>query len=318
MNKKQWNKESIEALYNQPFLELIQTAYTIHNSHFNKNELELCTLLSIKTGACPEDCSYCPQSGHYNTDLKKEKLLDTAAIIEKAQAAKQQGATRFCMGAAWKNPPKKDFPAVLEAIKAVKDLGLEACATLGMLDEEQAQQLKEAGLDFYNHNLDSSPEFYKKIITTRTYQDRLDTINHVMKADINVCCGGIIGMGETREDRVEFLLQIAALAKPPKSIPINRLIAIDKTPLEGIPALDNFEFIRTIAITRIMFPQSFVRLSAGREDMSEEMQTLCFMAGANSIFYGEKLLTAGNPSNDRDLQLIKKLGITTKMHPVES
>jgi biotin synthase len=314
MNKDYWNRELVDALFNLPFIALVQKAYTIHCSHFAVDEIELCTLLSIKTGSCPEDCAYCPQSGHYNTGLEKQKILDIQDIVSKAQEAKANGAVRFCMGAAWKKPSKKDFPKVLEAIKAVKKLELETCVTLGSLDSEQANELKEAGLDFYNHNLDTSPEYYKKIITTRTYQDRIDTINHVVNAAINVCCGGIIGMGETKEDRIEFLLQIANLPETPKSIPINRLIPIKGTPLENIEKIDNFDFIKTIAVTRIMFPSAMIRLSAGREEMSEEMQVLCFMAGANSVFYGSKLLTAGNPNEDVDLTFFKKLGIKRKMN----
>lgn len=307
-----WTTEKIEALYQLSFMELVYQAQTVHRAHFSTHEIELCTLLSIKTGRCPEDCAYCPQSAHYDTGLEKEKLFDVEAVIETAKQAKAKGATRFCMGAAWRSPPKKDFPKVVAMIKAVKDLGLEACVTLGMLDKEQAEQLHAAGLDYYNHNLDTSPKYYEKIITTRTYDDRLDTLQHVRDAGINVCCGGIIGMGETHEDRVEFLLQLAALPAAPGSIPINRLIPIQGTPLGSTVEIDPFEFVRTIAIARIMFPQSVIRLSAGREDMSEELQTLCFLAGANSIFYGEKLLTANNPDADTDAALFRKLGLTPK------
>jgi biotin synthase len=307
-----WTKEKIEALYLLPFMELLYQAQTTHRAHFSTDEMECCTLLNIKTGSCPEDCAYCPQSAHFDTGLQREKLFDINTVIESAKQAKAQGAVRFCMGAAWRSPPKKDFPKVIDMIKAVKDLGLEACVTLGMLDKDQAQQLSAAGLDYYNHNLDTSPDYYKKIITTRTYDDRLNTLQHVRDAGINVCCGGIIGMGETHNDRVEFLLQLAALPEAPGSIPINKLIPIQGTPLGSTEEIDSFEFIRTIAITRIMFPASMVRLSAGREDMSDEMQTLCFMAGANSIFSGEKLLTAANPSIDRDTALFNKLGMTPK------
>ena len=309
MPGQKWTAENITHLFNLPLNELLFEAQAIHRQHFNSNEIELCTLLSIKTGTCPEDCAYCPQSGHYATDVEREKLLDISEVITHAQRAKANGATRFCMGAAWRNPPAKQFPQVIEMIKAVKALGLEACVTLGMLSEEQSRQLHEAGLDYYNHNLDTSPEYYKKIITTRTYQDRLDTLQHVKSAGINVCCGGILGMGETREDRIEFLLQLVNMAEPPASIPINRLIPIKGTPLEKSPLIDNFEFIRTIAITRIMMPRSVIRLAAGRENMSDEMHTLCFLAGANSIFYGDTLLTAKNPETDRDITLIKKLGM---------
>jgi len=309
MNKTNWNAEKINNLFEKPFLDLVFEAQKIHREHFNASEVQLSTLLSIKTGSCPEDCSYCPQSGHYNTGLQKEKLIDVDAVIEKAKQAKASGSSRFCMGAAWKNPPKKEFPKVLEMVKAVKDLGLESCMTLGMLDKEQADGLKEAGLDYYNHNLDSSPEYYKKIITTRTYEDRLETLDNVRNAGLNVCCGGIVGMGEKRIDRINFLLELVKLPKPPESVPINRLIAAKGTPLENTPLIDNIEFIKTVAIARIMMPTSYVRLSAGRESMSEEMQALCFMAGANSIFSGEKLLTCKNPELDTDNQLFDKLGI---------
>lgn len=307
-----WTTEKIEEFYQLPFMELMFQSQTVHRKHFSTQEIELCTLLSIKTGRCPEDCAYCPQSAHYDTELENEKLFDVEAVIETAKQAKAKGATRFCMGAAWRSPPKKDFPKVIKMIKAVKDIGLEACVTLGMLDKDQAEQLHAAGLDFYNHNLDTSPDYYKKIITTRTYDDRLDTLQNVRDAGINVCCGGIIGMGETHDDRVQFLFQLAALPEAPGSIPINRLIPIQGTPLGAVTEIDPFEFIRTIAIARIMFPKSVIRLSAGREDMSEEMQALCFMAGANSIFYGEKLLTADNPDADTDAALFKKLGLAPK------
>jgi len=306
------NADDIEQLFNMPFMELLYEAQTVHRQHFSYREMECCTLLSIKTGRCPEDCAYCPQSAHYDTGLEREKLFDLDDVLTHAKEAKENGAVRFCMGAAWRSPPKKELPKVIEMIKAVKALGLETCVTLGMLDKDQARQLSEAGLDFYNHNLDTSPDYYKSIITTRNYQDRLDTLNHVREAGINVCCGGIIGMGESRKDRIELLLQLAALPEPPKSIPVNRLIPIEGTPLAQASDIDNFEFIRTIAITRILMPGSVIRLSAGRESMSEEMQTLCFMAGANSIFYGEKLLTANNPDADADAALFQKLGIQTK------
>ncbi len=305
-----WNKEKVAELFELPLTDLLFTAQTIHRQHFAPNEVQLATLLSIKTGQCPEDCSYCPQSAHYDTGLEKESLLDVAGVIEDAKLAKANGSTRFCMGAAWRSPPKKDFPKVIEMIKAVKDLGLETCVTLGMLDKDQAQQLHEAGLDYYNHNLDSSPEFYKKIITTRTYEDRLVTLENVRQAGIHVCCGGIIGMGETRQDRIEFLLQLANLSEAPESVPINRLMAIKGTPLENAEPLDNLEFIRMIAVARIMFPTSYVRLSAGRDTMSEEMHALCFMAGANSMFSGDTLLTAPNPETNKDNQLLNKLGMS--------
>jgi biotin synthase len=311
-----WNIDTVSELYDLPFCELLFKSQSIHKEYFTSNEVELCTLLSIKTGNCPEDCAYCPQSGHYETGLQKEKLAAIDEVIKQATTAKKHGATRFCMGAAWRNPPDKDFVKVLEMIKAVKALGLETCVTLGMLNEKQAKQLKEAGLDFYNHNLDSSPEFYQKIITTRTYQDRLDTLENIRCANIKVCCGGIIGMGESREDRIRLLLQLAHLPKPPESVPINRLIPIAGTPLSHTTPIDHFEFVRTIAVARIMMPASRIRLSAGREDMSEETQALCFMAGANSIFFGDKLLTTDNPAIQKDIHLFAKLGIKTNHQAV--
>ncbi|QTS83918.1 biotin synthase BioB [Coxiella endosymbiont of Amblyomma nuttalli] len=309
--KNGWNQESIAKLFKLPLFELVFKAYTVHRMNFEVTEMELCTLSSIKTGTCPEDCAYCTQSGHYRTDVKRERLIDLEALLEQAKSAKKEGAKRFCMGAAWRSPPKDDLPKVLEMIKAVKSLGLETCVTLGMLGKEQAEQLKEAGLDFYNHNLDTSPEFYKKIITTRTYQDRIDTLKYVREAGINVCCGGILGMGETRDDRIALLMQLYHLSEPPTSIPINQLISMKGTPLENVSLLDSFEFIKTIAVTRLMFPHSMVRLSAGREDMSDEFQAWCFMAGANSIFCGDKLLTAKNPERSCDIDLLNRLGFKT-------
>ena len=309
MSQPAWTEAKVTALFELPFFELIHQAYQQHKQYFDTQDMEFCALSSIKTGACPEDCAYCPQSGHYKTGVEKEKLLPLDDVIAQAKTAKEKGAKRFCMGAAWKNPPKKEFPRVLEMVRAVKALGLETCTTLGMLDATQASELKAAGLDFYNHNLDTSPEFYENIITTRTYQDRLDTIEHVMNAGIHVCCGGILGMGENRKDRVRLLLALAQLPEPPKSIPINQLIPIKGTPLENAKPLDHFEFIRHIAITRLMFPTSKIRLSAGREAMSDEMQAWCFMAGANSVFIGEKLLTAKNPHQSQDSQLLKKLNM---------
>lgn len=303
-----WTAENIHHLYELPLFELVQKAYQCHREHFEPTEMEFCALCSIKTGACPEDCAYCPQSGHYNTDLKKEKLLAIDQVITQAKQAQANGAKRFCMGAAWKNPSKKDFPIVLNMIKAVKDLGLETCVTLGTLDHEQATQLKSAGLDYYNHNLDTSPEYYPSIISTRTYQDRIDTLTEVAQAGINVCCGGILGMGETREDRVQLLLALKNLSSSPQSIPINQLIPIPGTPLAHQQSLDIFEFIKTIAVARIVFPHAKIRLSAGREKMSDEMQAWCFMAGANSIFIGDKLLTAKNPGTHRDIHLLERLG----------
>ena len=311
MKEYAYDQESITKLFEFPFFELLYKAYEIHRSNFDALDIELCTLSSIKTGTCPEDCAYCPQSGHYETDVGKEKLINLETVLEQAKVAKKNGARRLCMGAAWRSPPKSELPKVIEMIKSVKALGLETCVTLGMLNREQAIQLKEAGLDFYNHNLDTSPEFYKKIITTRTYQDRMNTLKNVRDAGINVCCGGILGMGESREDRIQLLLELRKLPEPPTSIPINQLIPIKGTPLESTKAIDSFEFIRTIAVTRLLFPTSVIRLSAGREAMTDELQAWCFMAGANSIFYGDKLLTAKNPTKNRDIDLLTKLGLKT-------
>lgn len=304
-----WTAAEINDLYALPFADLLFQAQSTHRQFFDPNAVQLSTLLSIKTGACPEDCAYCPQSAHYNTGLEKEKLLPMASILASAKAAKEQGASRFCMGAAWRSLPKKELPKMVEMIKAVKAEGLEVCVTLGMLDAEQAEALKAAGLDFYNHNLDSSPEFYKTIISTRTYEDRLNTLQCVREAGIKVCCGGIVGMGEARVDRVGLLQQLANLAEHPESVPINKLVSVPGTPLAKVDPIDDLEFIRTIAVARILMPRSFVRLSAGRESMSDAMQALCFFAGANSIFYGEKLLTTPNPENNRDLNLFSQLGI---------
>ena len=313
MTQQKWDKEKVNHLYALPLMKLMNMALHEHEKHFPFDEMELCTLLSIKTGTCPEDCAYCPQSAHYQTGVAREKLLDLGTVIAHAKRAKENGAIRFCMGAAWRSPPKKALPNVLNMIKAIKEMGLETCASLGMLDEDQAQQLQAAGLDFYNHNLDTSPDYYKKIITTRTFEERLETLNHVKKAGINICCGGILGMGESREDRIALLLQLASLPVSLKSLPINRLIPIKGTPLENNSPIDNFEFVRTIAIARIMMPEAKIRLSAGRDSMSDELQTLCFMAGANSIFYGEKLLTAKNPDKNHDLTLLFKLGMKPKI-----
>ncbi len=304
----------IHTLYETPFFDLLNKAHNAHRENFNPHEIECCSLLNIKTGLCPEDCAYCPQSAHYKTSLNVEKLLDIDTILKEAKIAKANGATRFCMGAAWRSPPKKDFPKIMKIIQAVKAEGLETCVTLGMLDENEAQALKASGLDYYNHNLDTSPEFYKKIITTRTYQDRLETLKHVHVAGLHVCCGGILGMGETREDRIQFLLALTGLTEPPQSIPLNQLIPIPGTPLADTPTIEPFEFIRTVAITRLLFPKSMIRLSAGRENMSEEMQALCFFSGANSIFLGDKLLTAKNSSFSRDKQLFEKIGLKARSH----
>lgn len=304
-----WTYNEIDGLYNLSFNELISRAQNIHQQFFKAHEIQVSTLLSVKTGACPEDCRYCPQSGHYKTGLDKEKLLPLETVIAQAKVAKANGASRFCMGAAWRSLPKKESPQIVAMIKAVKGLGLETCATLGMLDDEQAQQLKSAGLDYYNHNLDTSPEYYSSITTTRTYQDRLDTLKRVHEAAIKVCCGGIIGMGENRSDRINLLLQLATMPYHPQSVPINLLIPIKGTPLEKVAPIDNFEFVRTIAVARLLMPKSFIRLSAGRTTMSGEMQALCFLAGANSLFFGERLLTAENPAIDNDKQLLAKLGM---------
>ncbi len=305
-----WTLAEVEQLFTLPFNDLLFVAQSIHRRHFDANTVQTSTLLSIKTGACPEDCAYCPQSGHYDTGLSKEQLLALEEVIRNAEAAKASGATRFCMGAAWRSPREKDLRVVLEMVKAVKGLGLETCVTLGMLTAHQAEQLKDAGLDYYNHNLDTSPEYYGQIITTRTYEDRLNTLKFVRDAGINVCAGGIVGMGESRADRFGLLQQLANLPEHPQSVPINMLVAVAGTPLADTPKLDWLEFVRTIATARVLMPQSYVRLSAGREAMSEEMQALCFSAGANSIFYGEKLLTTNNPETDRDRQLFRKLGIS--------
>lgn len=307
-----WSRAQVAKLFELPFMDLLFQAQQVHRENFQANRVQLSSLLSIKTGACPEDCAYCPQSGHHNTGLEKEKLLPIPEILEAAKAAKAKGASRFCMGAAWRSPSDRDLLQVEATVKAVKELGLETCATLGMLTGEQAKRLAEAGLDYYNHNLDTSAEFYNHIITTRTYQDRLDTLQHVRDAGMNVCCGGIVGMGEDENDRIGLLTTLANLPEPPESVPINNLVQVAGTPLEGVEKLDNFDFIRTIAVARIIMPKSYVRLSAGREEMNDEMQALCFMAGANSIFYGDELLTTENPSADRDQALFKRLKVTTE------
>lgn len=306
--RNNWALQEVEALYELPFSDLIFRAQTVHRQFHNPGEIQLSTLLSIKTGACPEDCKYCSQSGHYNTALEKEKLIAVEKVIEQAKQAKAKGADRFCMGAAWRSPTAKDMPLVVQMVQEVKALGLETCMTLGMLSAEQAATLAQAGLDYYNHNLDTSPEHYNSIITTRTYQDRLDTLEHVRASGMKVCAGGILGLGETRKDRSSLLCALANLPAHPDSVPINMLVPIPGTPLGDAEPIDDIEFIKTIAIARIMMPASTVRLSAGRDDMSESTQTLCFLAGANSIFYGEALLTTTNPAADRDLALMSKLG----------
>ena len=306
-----WSQQEIEALFDLPFNDLMYRAQQVHREHFDANEVQLSTLLSIKTGGCAEDCGYCPQSAHFDTGVKAEKLMDVSEVVTAAQAAKAQGATRFCMGAAWRAPKERDMENVTTMVKEVRALGLETCMTLGMLDTAQAQQLADAGLDYYNHNLDTSPEFYDKIITTRTYQDRLDTLANVRKAGVNVCSGGIVGLGETRQQRAGLVAQLANMSPYPESVPINNLVQIEGTPLAGTEELDPFEFVRTIAVARITMPTARVRLSAGREAMPEAMQALCFLAGANSIFYGDKLLTAANPQAIQDRALLKKLSMKT-------
>ncbi|MCX7628530.1 MAG: biotin synthase BioB [Methylophilaceae bacterium] len=307
--RKKWKVAEIVALFELPFADLIHRAQTLHRAHFDPNTVQISTLLSIKTGGCPEDCGYCPQSARYHTGVENSALMALEDVVAAAKAAKAQGATRFCMGAAWRGPKQRDLEPVLKMIAEVKALGMETCATLGMLKEGQAEQLKEAGLDYYNHNLDTAPDFYGEIISTRTYQDRLDTLERVRQAGLRVCCGGIIGMGESRMQRAALLAQLANMEPPPESVPINLLTQVEGTPLCGTPELDEIEFVRTIACARITMPESHVRLSAGRNQMSEAMQALCFLAGANSIFYGEKLLTTGNPDTDSDRKLFDKLGI---------
>lgn len=308
-SKKVWSTEEIQALFDLPFNDLLFQAQTVHRENFDPNEVQVSTLLSIKTGSCPEDCKYCPQSAHYDTGLEKQRLMEVEAVLNKAKQAKETGATRFCMGAAWKHPTDRDMPYILQMVRGVREMGLETCMTLGMLKPEQADQLADAGLDYYNHNLDTSPEFYDKIITTRTYQDRLDTLQHVRDSGMKICSGGILGMGETASDRIGLLQQLANLPQPPESVPINMLVKVAGTPLENVEDLDPFEYIRNIAVARILMPTSHVRLSAGRESMSDELQSMAFFAGANSIFYGECLLTTPNPETHRDLQLFKRLGL---------
>ncbi|MBT8140106.1 MAG: biotin synthase BioB [Gammaproteobacteria bacterium] len=304
-----WEREELRQLFELPFNELLFRAQSVHRANFDPNEVQVSTLLSIKTGACPEDCAYCPQSTRYDTGLTAEQLMEVEAVLEQARAAKQCGSTRFCMGAAWRSPKDRDMPAVLAMVEGVKAMGLETCMTLGMLKAEQAEALGEAGLDYYNHNLDTSPEYYRDIITTRTYQDRLDTLAHVREAGINVCAGGIVGMGETLDDRIGLLQALANLPEHPQSVPINQLVRVEGTPLADTQDFDAFDFLRTIAVARIVMPRSHVRLSAGREAMNEQTQALAFFAGANSIFYGEKLLTTPNPDTNADLQLFDRLGI---------
>jgi len=306
---KRWTLKEARALFDMPFLDLVFQAQQVHRQHFDPSQIQVSTLLSIKTGACPEDCKYCAQSARYKTGLEKERLMEVQQVIESAKKAKAAGSTRFCMGAAWRNPHERDMPYLEQMVKEVKALGMETCMTLGKLDDSQASRLAQAGLDFYNHNLDTSPDFYGSIITTRTYQDRLDTLDKVRNAGIKVCSGGILGLGEEVKDRAAMLVQLANLPQPPESVPINMLAKIKGTPLADNEDVDPFDFIRTIAVARIMMPRSYVRLSAGREQMSEQTQAFCFMAGANSIFYGCKLLTTTNPTEDKDHQLFRKLGL---------
>ena len=305
-----WSVAAVEALFALPFNDLLFRAQQVHREHHDANEVQLSTLLSIKTGGCPEDCAYCPQSLHYDTGVEAGKLMEVGAVLDAARAAQASGATRFCMGAAWREPKDRDVEKVAELVGAVKALGLETCCTLGMLTDTQAQALRDAGLDYYNHNLDTAPEAYGRIIHTRDYQERLDTLERVRRAGIAVCCGGIVGMGESRRERAGLIAQLASLDPQPESVPINELVQVPGTPLHGTERLDPLEFVRTIAVARITCPKARVRLSAGRQSMSDEVQALCFLAGANSIFYGEKLLTTGNPDVDRDRALLQRLGLT--------
>ncbi|EOC0111906.1 biotin synthase BioB [Cronobacter sakazakii] len=311
-----WTLSQATELFEKPLLDLLFEAQQVHRQHFDPRQVQVSTLLSIKTGACPEDCKYCPQSARYKTGLEAERLMEVEQVLDSARKAKAAGSTRFCMGAAWKNPNDRDMPYLEQMVQGVKALGLETCMTLGTLSDDQAQRLGEAGLDYYNHNLDTSPEFYGNIITTRTYQERLDTLEKVREAGIKVCSGGIVGLGETVTDRAGLLLQLANLPTPPESVPINMLVKVKGTPLADNEDVDAFDFIRTIAVARIMMPTSYVRLSAGREQMNEQTQAMCFMAGANSIFYGCKLLTTPNPEEDKDLQLFRKLGLNPQQTAV--
>lgn len=316
-----WKVADVVALYELPFNDLLFRAQQVHREHFDANTVQLSTLLSIKTGGCEEDCAYCPQSVHHETGLKAEKLMEVDEVLAAARVAKENGATRFCMGAAWRNPKDRHLEPIKDMIRGVKSMGLETCVTLGMLEAHQAQGLREAGLDYYNHNLDTSPEFYGQIISTRTYQDRLDTLEHVRDAGINVCCGGIVGMGESRRERAGLVAQLANMEPYPESVPINNLVQVEGTPLTGTESLDPFEFVRTIAVARITMPRAMVRLSAGREQMDEALQAMCFLAGANSIFYGDQLLTTSNPQAEADRKLLERLGIRAEaaqqMVPVE-
>lgn len=308
-----WTIDEVEALFALPFNDLLYQAQTVHRHHFDPNTVQLSALLNIKTGGCAENCGYCSQSAHHEADLERQKLLDVETVRENARIAKEAGAGRFCMGAAWRRPTDRDLDVVVDMIREVKAMGMEACVTLGMLTFEQAQRLREAGLDYYNHNVDTSREYYDKVVTTRTFDDRLDTLAHVREAGLNVCSGGILGMGETRRDRAAMLVELATLPEHPQSVPINKLVKVPGTPLSDVPDLDDFEFIRTIAVARILMPRSYVRLSAGREGLSDEGQALCFMAGANSIFYGDRLLTTDNADADRDRALFERLDIQAEV-----
>ena len=313
-----WSLDEIRGLFALPFNDLVFRAQGVHREHFDPNQVQVSTLLSIKTGACSEDCGYCSQSAKYDTGLEREKLLPLDEVVTAAQAAKDKGANRFCMGAAWRNPTDRNLDKVIEMIQAVRDLGMQTCVTLGMLTDTQAQRLRDAGLDYYNHNLDTSPEFYGNVITTRTFQDRLDTLQHVRDAGINVCSGGILGMGESSTDRARMLQELVNLPEHPQSVPINMLVQVEGTPLFGAEQLDPLEFVRSIAVARILMPKSYVRLSAGRTEMSDELQALCFLAGANSIFYGERLLTTDNPAADHDRELFERLGLRMEQAELET
>jgi len=313
-----WSLDEIRGLFALPFNDLVFRAQGVHREHFDPNQVQVSTLLSIKTGACSEDCGYCSQSAKYDTGLEREKLLPLDEVVAAAQAAKDKGANRFCMGAAWRNPTDRNLDKVIEMIQAVRDLGMQTCVTLGMLTDSQARRLRDAGLDYYNHNLDTSPEFYGNVITTRTFQDRLDTLQHVRDAGINVCSGGILGMGESSTDRARMLQELVNLPEHPQSVPINMLVQVEGTPLFGAEQLDPLEFVRSIAVARILMPKSYVRLSAGRTEMSDELQALCFLAGANSIFYGERLLTTDNPAADHDRELFERLGLRMEQAELET
>ena len=318
LTRHDWSLDEIRGLFALPFNDLVFRAQGVHREHFDPNQVQVSTLLSIKTGACSEDCGYCSQSAKYDTGLEREKLLPLDEVVTAAQAAKDKGANRFCMGAAWRNPTDRNLDKVIEMIQAVRDLGMQTCVTLGMLTDLQARRLRDAGLDYYNHNLDTSPEFYGNVITTRTFQDRLDTLQHVRDAGINVCSGGILGMGESSTDRARMLQELVNLPEHPQSVPINMLVQVEGTPLFGAEQLDPLEFVRSIAVARILMPKSYVRLSAGRTEMSDELQALCFLAGANSIFYGERLLTTDNPAADHDRELFERLGLRMEQAELET